>query len=127
LDGEPTTNAYLGVGSLAGRYCKEHSCQGSADLVALEQKLAAPLLTGTCTPETLDAEDHLLASLKGLSNVGYLTDEVAAKLAECAAKKGVRTRVRAAILDTIRTDPQKANVSTRSLKCWGNLLNCTRI
>lgn len=47
---------------------------------------------------------QLIASLKGLSNVHKVTDEVAVKLTQCALDKTVKTRIRVAALDVFHSD-----------------------
>jgi hypothetical protein len=53
-----SSETYLGVGALAGKFCKEHSCVDVPEVAQLEAKLAAPLMAG-CKPASLDAEDHV--------------------------------------------------------------------
>lgn len=47
---------------------------------------------------------QVIASLKGLANVQLITDDVAAKLVQCAEDSNVKTRVRSAALSAYRTN-----------------------
>ena len=53
----------------------------------------------------------MIASLKGLGNIKYLGPKIAGKIIECAEDKNVRPRIRAAALETIRTDANKEQVN----------------
>jgi hypothetical protein len=51
-----SSETYLGVGALAGKFCKENSCVNVSEVAELEAKLAAPLMAG-CKPTSIHAED----------------------------------------------------------------------
>ncbi|CAH1391672.1 unnamed protein product [Nezara viridula] len=120
LDGEPDLNAYLGIGSLAGKFCREHNCEGVNEINQLQIKLGAPLLKG-CRCNTKKEENQLIASLKGLGNIKYLGPKIAGKIIECAEDKNVRPRIRAAALETIRTDPHKDQFKNFALNVMKNV------
>lgn len=54
---------------------------------------------------------QLLASLKGLANMKYLTKTVASKLADYAGDSELKARIRVALFETIKSDPNKPEVS----------------
>lgn len=59
-------NVYLGVGSLAGAYCRDHNCHGAttqdANIAALSNKLASKL--GNCKPNDKKSETTVLKKLQ---------------------------------------------------------------
>lgn len=61
---------YLGVGALAGAYCKDHNCHTSKSegIVALSKKLAAKLQN--CKPKNKVEEDYV--SLVDNINFNYI-------------------------------------------------------
>uniref|UniRef100_A0A1B6BYM2 Vitellogenin domain-containing protein n=1 Tax=Clastoptera arizonana TaxID=38151 RepID=A0A1B6BYM2_9HEMI len=103
LDGKPPHQAYLGIGALAGKYCRQHDCEGVQEFQQLLKKLATPILDG-CKVKSVEEENNVIASLKGLANVQLITDEVAAKLVQCAEDGTVKTRVRSAALSAFTSN-----------------------
>ncbi|XP_014261550.1 apolipophorins [Cimex lectularius] len=103
-------SAYLGVGMLAGKYCKHHSCKSDRTIENVENKIGHSLLQKGCKTTIKEVEDKVIASMKGLSNVHYLTDRVTSALIECATNNAHSNRLRAAALDTLKTDAHKAEV-----------------
>lgn len=61
--------------------------------------------------------------MKGLGNIKYLGPKIAGKIIECAEDNNVRPRIRAAALETIRTDPHKDHVISAKLYCNLILIN----
>ncbi|XP_039286010.1 apolipophorins-like, partial [Nilaparvata lugens] len=113
LDNAPHI-AYLGIGSFAGRFCNLHDCQNVPEFKELLSKLAAPVFAG-CKVDSIENENKLIASLKGLHNVHHLTDEVAGKLAACAQDKSVKTRIRVAALEAFQSDASKSKIREASI------------
>ncbi|XP_077288489.1 apolipophorins-like [Arctopsyche grandis] len=98
---------YLGVGALAGAYCRDHTCHGETsqdeNIAALSNKLASKL--GNCKANTKKAENSIVYALKGIKNIHHLEDSIVAKLASCASDISVKPRVRVAALETFSADP----------------------
>jgi len=102
--------AYLGIGAVAGKFYLQHpSLADAPELTELLTKLAAPL-AGSCKTDSHDKENKIIASLKGLHNARHLTDDVAAKVAACAADKSAKTRVRVAAVEAFFADPAKSSL-----------------
>ncbi|CAH0599019.1 unnamed protein product [Chrysodeixis includens] len=95
---------YLGVGALAGAFCREHQCHHVKNdgIVALSNKLASKLQG--CRPKTKVDEDNVVAVLKGIRNVRHLEDSLIDKLVHCAADNNVKPRVKAAALEAFQAD-----------------------
>lgn len=53
----------------------------------------------------------MIASLKGLRNTRYLSDEVAQKVIQCATDKSAKSRVRVAAIEAFFADAGKPAVS----------------
>ncbi|XP_049881562.1 apolipophorins [Pectinophora gossypiella] len=96
---------YLGVGALAGAYCRDHDCHKtkSEGVAALSQKLVAKLQN--CKPKSKVEEDNVVAVLKGIRNVHHLEDSVIEKLIRCANDNSVKPRVRVAAIEAFSADP----------------------
>ena len=56
-----SSEAYLGVGALAGKFCKEHACDKVPEIDDLEVNLAVPLMDG-CRTSSRNAEDQVSSS-----------------------------------------------------------------
>ncbi|BES98257.1 Domain of Unknown Function (DUF1081) [Nesidiocoris tenuis] len=122
LDGNAPDSAYLHLGILGRIFCSEHPCgqYGVAEVTAFQKKLAAPLLTKGCSPASHKEEDQLIVSLKGVANMKFLTKDVADKLAECFVNPAIKSRVRSAVADVIRSDPHQSQVKEAALKVFQN-------
>lgn len=96
---------YLGVGALAGVYCREHKCHATKNegITALSSKFDAKLMN--CRPKTKADEDTVVAVLKGIRNIRHLEDSLANKLAQCAMDNNVKARVKSAALEAFQSDP----------------------
>lgn len=68
LDGDAPNEAYLGAGSLLGRYCHTHHCDNVPEVNQLQKKIAAPLAKG-CKAPSLTEEDKVIE--KNFSFVKY--------------------------------------------------------
>ncbi|KPI95250.1 Apolipophorin [Papilio xuthus] len=111
---------YLGVGALAGVYCKEHNCHSSKSegIVALSKKLAAKLQN--CKPKTKVEEDYVVAALKGIRNIRHLEDNLVDKVVQCAVDNSVKARVRVAALEAFLADPCAAKIKKAGLDLMKN-------
>lgn len=63
-----TRQLYLGLGALAGAYCRQHQChiQRSEGIVTLSQKLGAKL--GNCRQKGKFEEDNVSVKFYGLEH-----------------------------------------------------------
>ncbi|XP_045779870.1 apolipophorins [Maniola jurtina] len=111
---------YLGVGALAGTYCRDHNCHSEkADgIVALSKKLAGKLQN--CKPKTKLEEDNVVAVLKGIRNIGHLEDALIDKLVHCAADNNVKARVRVAALEAFQADSCSSKVKKTAMDIMKN-------
>lgn len=105
--------AYLGVGTLASRYCKSHSCANEETLSAITQKLLAKLGTGKATNRA--KENELIAVLKALGNMNHLSSTTVPKIVAIAQDKKSSNRLRVAALETLRTDACQDKVRDSAL------------
>ncbi|CAH2060387.1 unnamed protein product, partial [Iphiclides podalirius] len=111
---------YLGVGALAGAYCKDHNCHTSKSdgIVTLSKKLAAKLQN--CKPRNKVEEDNVVAALKGIRNIKHLENNLVDKLVHCAADDSVKARVRVAALEAFLADPCAAKIKKSGLDLMKN-------
>ncbi|XP_039760975.1 apolipophorins [Pararge aegeria] len=111
---------YLGVGALAGTYCRDHNCHSekSDGIVALSKKLAGKLQN--CKPKTKLEEDNVVAVLKGIRNIGHLEDSLIDKLVHCAVDNSVKARVRVAALEAFQADSCATKVKKTALDIMKN-------
>ncbi|XP_025837556.1 apolipophorins isoform X3 [Agrilus planipennis] len=100
--------AYLSIGSIAGIYCRQHSCSKIDAINKLSQKLLAKVKGGK--PQNRDEEKEQLYALKALGNIGTLIDSVSARLIAIAQDKKEPNRVRVAALETLLTDACKDKI-----------------
>ncbi|XP_012266095.2 apolipophorins [Athalia rosae] len=92
--------AYLGIGSLIGKYCEEHSCENVGTINAALGKISSKLHG---KPTTRKQEDVVISALKGLGNARYLDDETLIKIAKIATDKKQHSRVRVAAIQALPT------------------------
>ncbi|KAJ8705174.1 hypothetical protein PYW07_011001 [Mythimna separata] len=111
---------YLGVGALAGAYCREHECHHTRNdgVVALSNKLAAKLQF--CRPKTKVDEDNVVAVLKGIRNIRHLEDSLVDKLVKCVQDASVKARVKAAALEAFQADPCSSKLKKAALDTMKN-------
>ncbi|CAB3232890.1 unnamed protein product [Arctia plantaginis] len=95
---------FIGVGALAGIFCREHQCHRVKNdgVTALSQKFAAKLQN--CRPKNKFDEDNVVAVLKGIRNIRHLEDNLIEKLTHCALDNNVKPRVKAAALEAFQAD-----------------------
>ncbi|CAG5023066.1 unnamed protein product [Parnassius apollo] len=106
---------YLGVGALAGAYCRDHDCHTtkSEGIVALSKKLASKMQN--CKPRNKVEEDYVVAVMKGIGNIKHLENNIIDKLVHCAADDSVKARVRVAALEAFLADPCSAKIKNTAL------------
>lgn len=93
LEGSPSREAYLSVGSLVNKYCQKFGCE-SADVKEISDKFAVKL--GKCQPANRQEEDTVVAVLKGVKNSNTLVAPLLDKVVQCASdKSSARVRVAA--------------------------------
>ena len=97
--------AYLGIGNLAGRFCRQHSCENVAAVNSLTETLISKLGNGKATNR--QQENDLVFVLKALANIRHLNDKVLAKITAIAQDKKAPNRVRVTALETFLADPCK--------------------
>ncbi|KAF7279304.1 hypothetical protein GWI33_007437 [Rhynchophorus ferrugineus] len=116
--------AYLGIGNLAGQFCRQHDCENNAGAKALLDKLASKLSTKITTK---DQENDVIFSLKALKNVKFLTDNILQKLVAVAQNKNALNRVRVAALEAYTADACKAKLRDSALQILQDIQQDTEI
>lgn len=104
-------SAYLGIGNLAGRFCRQHPCQHVDAVHKLTQKLAQKLAK---QPKNRQEENDVVYVLKALGNFHHLDDHVLDKVVELAQSKEA-TRVRVTALETYLADACKDKLRESAL------------
>nr|XP_034187967.1 apolipophorins [Osmia lignaria] len=90
---------YLGIGQLIGKYCQDHSCENVPEVKEAVHKIREKVGNGKA--KTREQENLVVSALKALGNTRFLDDATLQKLANIAADKNVRNRVRVAALDAL--------------------------
>ncbi|KAF5288699.1 hypothetical protein FQR65_LT11964 [Abscondita terminalis] len=105
--------AYLGVGTLARRFCRDHSC----DNVDAVNKLAQKVLTklGSGKPKGRKEENEMIGALKALNNMGILNDAAVAKVIAIGQDKKAPSRLRVAALETYTANACKDKIRDSAL------------
>lgn len=88
--------AYLGVGALAGRYCKAHKCGTDETYKTLARKLIAKL--------NQENRNEFVLILRTLGKLNYLDSASIKKILGVAQNKATPSKLRAAALDVLLTD-----------------------
>ncbi|GLV37036.1 apolipophorin [Carabus blaptoides fortunei] len=109
--------AFLGIGTLAGRFCREHSCDNVAELNKLMDKLITKLVPH---PANRKAENEAIAVLKALGNVHHLNEHAVDKIIQIANDKKAPTRLRVAALEAAQNDACKAKFTNAALNILKN-------
>ncbi|KAK7794405.1 hypothetical protein R5R35_011682 [Gryllus longicercus] len=109
--------ALLGIGSLAGRYCHEHTCENVQQVNELISKLAKRL---TIKITSRDDENKVIAALKALHNIHHLNNAVAETLQKLASDHSVPIRVRVAALETYQSDACRPKLKKSALEILNN-------
>lgn len=105
--------AFLGIGTLAGRFCKEHSCKNVDDLNKLIQKLISKLGDGKAANR--QEENEIIYSLKAIANIRHLSDSLVSKVVAIAQDNKQPSRLRVTALETYLADPCKDKVRDSAL------------
>lgn len=105
--------AYLGVGTLAGRYCRVHSCKNLDSLNKLTQKLLSKIGDGKAANR--QQENEIIYALKSLANINYLSDAILTKIIHIAQDQKAPTRLRVAALEAYLADPCKEKLKDSAL------------
>lgn len=92
---------YLGVGQVIGRYCQQNSCENVAEIKQAVHKIREKVGNGKA--KSREQENLIVSALKALGNSQFLDDATLQKLANIAADKNVRNRVRVAAIQTLPT------------------------
>ncbi|KAF7405857.1 hypothetical protein HZH68_005226 [Vespula germanica] len=92
---------YLGIGQVIGKHCKDHSCDNVPEVKAAIHKIREKVGNGRTKSRT--QENQVISALKALGNTQYLDDATLQKLANIAADKQVRNRVRVAAIEALPT------------------------
>ncbi|GBP78977.1 Apolipophorins [Eumeta japonica] len=112
---------YLGVGALAGAYCREHKCHArgsqSDGIATLSQKLVSKL---NCRPTSKVEEDYTVAILKGIRNIRHIEDCLIGKLVQCVRDDSVKARVKVAALEAYQADPCSTQLKDTAIEAMKN-------
>lgn len=92
---------YLGVGQVIGRYCQQNSCENVAEIKQAVHKIREKVGNGKA--KSREQENLIVSALKALGNSQFLDDATLQKLANIAADKNVRNRVRVAAIQALPT------------------------
>lgn len=102
LRGEPSQAALLGVSSLVSTFCSQHeNCQQLPEVQAIVARYEE-LLGSNCSGIDRVEEDGLILALKGLRNIGFLTNQGHQIVEKCYLDSYNSMFLRLAALDTIR-------------------------
>lgn len=104
---------YLGVGQVIGKHCQDHPCENIPEVKGAIHKIRDKVGNGRTKSRT--QENQVISALKALGNTQYLDDATLQKLANIAADKQVRNRVRVAVIEALPT--------TCSMKWKNTVLN----
>ncbi|KAG5899642.1 hypothetical protein JTB14_036015 [Gonioctena quinquepunctata] len=105
--------AYLGIGTLAGRYCRQHPCENVAAINKLSQKLTQKV--GNGKPANKKSENEMVFALKALRNFNHLSDAVVQKIIAVAQNKQAPNRLRVVALETYLSDACKDKLRNSAL------------
>ncbi|XP_017879492.1 apolipophorins [Ceratina calcarata] len=102
---------YLGVGQVIGKYCQQHPCENVPEVKQAVHKIREKVGNGKA--KTREQENLIISALKALGNSQFLDDATLQKLANIAADKNVRNRVRVAATEAL---PNRCSMK------WKNIL-----
>lgn len=92
---------YLGIGQVIGKYCQNHPCENVAEVKEAVHKIREKVGNGKA--KTREQENVVVSALKSLGNTQFLDDATLTKLANIAADKSVKNRVRVAAIEALPT------------------------
>ncbi|XP_035725460.1 apolipophorins-like [Vespa mandarinia] len=93
--------AYLGIGQTIGKHCQDHPCDNIPEIKGAIHKIREKVGNGRTKSRT--QENQVISALKALGNTRFLDDATLQKLANIAADKQVRNRVRVAAIEALPT------------------------
>lgn len=105
--------SYLGVGSLLRQYLKNSQDFNSPEVYDSLHNIGAPLQKATDNSLSSEDEDLAIASLKGLGNAQYISDDQEEIITQIITDKTVKQRIRAAALDMVKVyanNPKVGNI-----------------
>ncbi|CAL7938756.1 unnamed protein product [Xylocopa violacea] len=102
---------YLGVGHVVGKYCQAHPCENVAEVKQAVHKIRGKVGNGKA--KTREQENLIISAMKALGNAAFLDDATLQKVANIAADKNVRNRVRVAAIEIL---PNRCSMK------WKNIL-----
>ncbi|KAK5647146.1 hypothetical protein RI129_002038 [Pyrocoelia pectoralis] len=105
--------AYLGIGTLARRFCRQHACAKVDAVVQLVQKLVTKL--GNGKPKSRKEENEMINALKALTNMGVITDTAIPKVISIAQDKKTPSRLRVAALQVYAANACKDKIRDSSI------------
>ncbi|XP_076294213.1 retinoid- and fatty-acid binding glycoprotein apolipophorin [Lasioglossum baleicum] len=92
---------YLGIGQVIGKYCQDHPCENVPEVKEAVHKIREKVGNGKA--KTREQENVVVSALKSLGNTRFLDDATLTKLANIAADKSVKNRVRVAAIEALPT------------------------
>lgn len=92
---------YLGIGQVVGKFCQGHPCENVQEVKEVVHKIREKVGNGKA--KTREQENVVVSALKALGNTQFLDDATLTKLANIAADKTVKNRVRVAAIETLPT------------------------
>ncbi|XP_047104150.1 apolipophorins isoform X1 [Schistocerca piceifrons] len=107
------TEAFLGIGSFIGRYCREHKCENVAEFDEVLSKFSKHVSASVTSKA---GENRVIAALKALGNIRHLNNALGEKVKQLALDKSLRPRVRVAALEVIQNDPCRKNLKQAALQ-----------
>lgn len=121
----PNSNreAFLGIGSLINKFCKQNGCAPS-DLNEIYKKFANNL--GSCKASGRAQEDKLVAVLKGIRNADVLFEPALKNVIDCTTDKA-STRVRVAALQALGGNACNKKLQMLTLNLLKNRLEDSEI
>lgn len=116
--------AYLGIGNLAGRYCRQVACQTEAMDKLTDRflnKLTHPLVF------TRGEENDMIYVLKALSNIPQLNDRTVKKIASFIKNKVYPSRLRVAALETLSSNACNSQIQNYAYNVLRDNLDDTEL
>ncbi|XP_066596058.1 apolipophorins [Prorops nasuta] len=103
---------YLGIGQVIGKYCEGHPCDDVKEVKEAIHKIREKIGNGKA--KTREQENKVISAIKALGNTRFLDDSTIQKLANIAADKNVKNRVRVAAIESL---PSRCSMK------WKNVLS----
>lgn len=116
LDGNPPREAYLSVGNLINKFCRDHGCE-SNEIKSISEKFVNKL--GDCKADNRKKENTVVAVLKGIRNTNNLVSPAMDKVVQCSSEK-YSTRIRVAALQAFSAGACHKKVHNAALNILKN-------